>query len=39
MAQDILAVIDSANNKIIKFYDITNGKPLNFTIEHSLEIL
>ena len=38
ISNDILAIIDGMNNKIIKFYDMSNGKSLNFNIDHSLEI-
>jgi hypothetical protein len=34
-----MAVIDSSNSKLIKFYDLTTGKPLNFSIDHGLEII
>lgn len=32
LSPDILAVIDSTNNKIVRFYEVATGKPLNFTI-------
>ena len=38
ISNDILAIVDGSNSKIIRFYDMTNGKPLNFTVEHTLEI-
>jgi intraflagellar transport protein 80 len=39
MSNDIIAVIDSTNSKLIKFFEIANGKPLNFSIDHSLDII
>ena len=39
ISPDIIAVIETTNNKMIKFYEIATGKPLNFTLEHSLPIL
>lgn len=39
MSSDIIAVIESTNSKIIKFYELATGKPLNFTVEHSLPII
>lgn len=39
MSNDIVAVIDGTNSKLIKFFEIASGKPLNFTIDHGLEIL
>jgi intraflagellar transport protein 80 len=38
ISNDILAVVDSSNNKIIRFFDMSNGKPMNFTVEHTLEV-
>lgn len=38
ISQDILAIIDGANQKIIRFFDIHSGKQMNFSLEHSLEI-
>jgi hypothetical protein len=38
LSPDILAVIESTNNKIVRFYEVATGKPLNFTIEHTLPI-
>jgi len=32
LSSDILAVIESSNPKMIKFYEIATGKPLNFTV-------
>ncbi len=39
LSLDILAIIETTNNKMIKFYEIATGKPLNFTVEHSLSIV
>ena len=39
IASDILAVIESTNNKIIRFFEIATGKPLSFTVEHSLPVV
>jgi len=39
ISSDIIAVIESTNSKIIKFYEIATGKPLNFTVEHSLPVV
>lgn len=38
LSSDILAVIESSNQKIVRFYEIANGKPLNFTVEHTLPV-
>lgn len=38
ISNDVLAIIDGANNKLIRFYDMCTGKPMNFTIDHTLEI-
>jgi len=38
ISQDILALIDPSNNKLIRFYEVQSGKPTNFTLEHSLDI-
>ena len=32
ISHDILAVIETTNNKLIKFYEIATGKPMNFTV-------
>ncbi len=32
IASDIIAVIESTNNKIIRFFEIATGKPLSFTV-------
>lgn len=39
LSSDILAVIESTNPKMIKFYEIATGKPLNFTVEHTLPVI
>jgi hypothetical protein len=39
ISSDILAVIETSNPKMIKFFEIATGKPLNFTVEHSLPIV
>jgi len=31
-------VLDSANPKVLKFFDVANGKPMNMQIEHQNEI-
>lgn len=38
ISNDVLAIIDGNNSKLIKFFDMSNGKQLNFSIDHSLEI-
>ena len=38
ISSDILAVTESTNPKMVKFYEIATGKPMNFTVEHSLPI-
>lgn len=32
LSLDLLAVIDTVNNKVIKFFELATGKPLNFSI-------
>lgn len=32
LSPDVLAIIESTNPKIVRFYEIATGKPLNFTI-------
>lgn len=39
LSPDILGVIEATNNKLIRFFEIATGKPINFTLEHSLNIL
>jgi len=39
VSQDILAVLDSSNPKVLKLYDIMNGKPTGNQIEHTNEII
>lgn len=39
MSSDVLALIDPANPKIVRVFDIMSGKPSNVTIEHSTEII
>ena len=38
ISSDIIAVIESTNNKMVRFYEIATGKPLNFNVEHSLSV-
>jgi hypothetical protein len=38
LSPDVLAVIESTNPKMVRFYETATGKPLNFTIEHNLPI-
>ena len=38
ISNDILAIVDGLNNKIIRFFDMSTGKAMNFTVEHTLEI-
>ena len=38
LSPDVLAVIESTNPKIVRFYETATGKPLNYTIEHNLPI-
>lgn len=39
ISSDIIAVIESTNVKMIRLYEIATGKPLNFTVEHTLPVL
>ena len=39
LSPDILAVIEGTNNKLIKFFEISSGKPINFTLEHTINIM
>lgn len=39
ISSDIIAVIESTNVKMIHLYEIATGKPLNFTVEHTLPVL
>ncbi|EAR82753.3 intraflagellar transporter (macronuclear) [Tetrahymena thermophila SB210] len=39
ISQDVLAIVDGIKPKNISFYDIASGNKLNFTLDHSLEIL
>ena len=39
ISSDIIAVVESTNPKMVKFYEIATGKPLNFTVEHSLPVI
>jgi hypothetical protein len=39
ISSDIIAVIESTNSKIIRFYEIATGKALNFTVEHTLAVI
>lgn len=32
LSPDILAVIETTNNKLVKFFEIATGKPINFTL-------
>lgn len=32
ISSDIIAVVESTNAKMVKFYEIATGKPLNFTV-------
>lgn len=38
LSPDILAVIETTNSKLIKFFEIASGKPINFVLEHTLSI-
>jgi len=38
IAQDILALIDTSNPKLVKFFEVQSGEPSNFVLEHSLDI-
>lgn len=31
-------MLDSSSNKVLKFFDVQNGRPLNIQIEHANEI-
>jgi hypothetical protein len=39
LSSDIISVIESSNPKMVKFYEIATGKPLNFTVEHTLPVI
>ena len=39
ISSDIIAVVESTNPKMVKLYEIATGKPLNFTVEHSLPVI
>lgn len=39
VSPDVIAVIDSTNNKVLKMYDVMSGKPLGNQIEHKNEII
>lgn len=39
LSPDILAVVEATNNKLVRFFEIATGKPINFTLEHTLNIL
>lgn len=39
LSNDVIAILNPNAPKIIKFYDISSGKALNSSIEHSMEIL
>lgn len=39
ISSDIIAVIESTNSKMIRFYEIATGKALNFTVEHTLPVI
>jgi len=32
LSPDILAVVEATNNKLVKFFEISTGKPINFTL-------
>jgi intraflagellar transport protein 80 len=38
LSGDLLAVTESTNPKMVKFYEIATGKPLSFSVEHTLPI-
>ena len=38
ISQDILAIIDTSNSKLVKFFEVLTGKPTNFVLEHSLDV-
>lgn len=39
ISSDIIAVVEVTNPKLIKFYEIATGKPLNFTVDHTLPVI
>jgi intraflagellar transport protein 80 len=39
LSNDIIAVLAPNTPKSIRLYDLASGKPLNYTIEHSMDIL
>ena len=36
LSPDVLAVVESTNPKMVRFYETATGKALNYTIEHTL---
>jgi intraflagellar transport protein 80 len=38
ISQDVIAVIDSTNPKVLKFFDVANGKSMSLQIEHNNDI-
>jgi len=39
LSTDIITVVDTANGKLLRLFDLISGKPLSQNIEHNLEIL
>ena len=39
ISQDVLAIVDGLKPKTVSFFDIVSGNKLNFTLDHTLEIL
>jgi hypothetical protein len=39
LSADVLAISDSTNPKKVLYFDTNNGKLMNYSLEHSLEIL
>jgi len=39
MSSDVLAMIDPADPKVVRVFDIISGKPSNVTITHTTEIV
>lgn len=39
LSTDVVAVVDTANTKLVRLFDLMSGKPLSQNFEHNLEIL
>jgi len=39
LSSDVVAVVDTANQKLVRLFDTVSGKPLTQNLEHNLEVL